>query len=162
MRQIGKEIQEQWQPEGIGRRTQQLQDQCNFGASGSLIPSPEDLYTIYKADSLGLYSNEACFLIQTDNGTLSIEIEDRDTFELFALGCLMTESARKLFHNFFKEQVVDNSIGGALLTKDILNKVIAYYSQQGLIFAYTASDGRSTQWSYAKVSSSTVVYNDCI
>ena len=120
------------------------------------------MYTIYKADSLGLYSNEACFLIQIDNGTLSIEIEDRDAFELFALGCLMTKSARKHFKTFFWKKIIDNSIGGALLTKDVLNKAIAYYSQKGLKFAYIADDGRGTTWSYANVNSAIVTYNDCI
>ena len=162
MRQIGKEIQEQWQPEGIGRRTQQLQDQCSFGASGSLIPSPEDLYTIYKADSLGLYSNEACFLIQTDNGTLSIEIEDRDVFELFALGCLMTEAVRKRFKDHFHGVILGNPTNIALKSISVLNKSIAYYTQYGLKFAYTETDGRGTTWSYANVNSAIVTYNDCI
>ena len=49
-----------------------------------------------------------------------------------------------------------------LITKDALNKVIAYYSQYGLKIAYTDGDGQGKEWSYAKVSSTMVTYNDCI
>ena len=130
--------------------------------SGSLIPSPEDLYTIYKADSAKIYSNEACFLIQTNNGTLSIEIEDKYTFEVFALGCLMTEEVRKDINEFIFVNVLGKPTNNELLTKDVLNKVIAYYSQHGLKFAYTDGDGQGKEWSYAKVSGTMVTYNDCI
>ena len=130
--------------------------------SGSLIPSPEDLYTIYKADSAKIYSNEACFLIQTNNGTLSIEIEDRDTFELFALGCLMTEDLRDDMNKHICFNLLNEPMDEELITKDALNKVIAYYSQYGLKFAYTDGDGQGKEWSYAKVSGTMVTYNDCI
>ena len=73
--------------------------------SGTLIPSPEDLYTIYKADSANIYSGNRCFLIKTDSGMLSIEIEDALLFRTFVEQNIGLDNLRyhfsKSFYRYF-------------------------------------------------------------
>ena len=74
----------------------------------------------------------------------------------------MTEKVRDNINRFIFIDLLSEPTDDELLTKDALNKVIAYYSQYGLKFAYTDGDGQGKEWSYAKVSSTMVTYNDCI
>ncbi len=131
--------------------------------SGGLIPSVEDIYTIYKADSASLLAANASFLIQTERGTLSIEIGNREKFETFALGYLVEDKSRKIFSIFFDKNILGNPNNTDLLTEETINKAIEFYIlEAGLNFVFTKSNGNSADWAYIKIENSVLMKKNCL
>lgn len=130
--------------------------------SGGLIPSVEDIYTIYKADSASLLAANASFLIQTERGTLSIEVENSSVFRSFASEVLRYPETRNQFKEDFNKFILGKPSEAELLTDTIRDKAVKYYTQVGLKFAYTNSNGNSADWAYLKIENSAIIVKNCL
>ena len=49
-----------------------------------------------------------------------------------------------------------------LLTDTIRDKAVKYYTQVGLKFAYTNSNGNSADWAYLKIENSAIIVKNCL
>ena len=130
--------------------------------SGTLIPSPEDLYTIYKADSANIYSGNRCFLIKTDSGMLSIEIEDALLFRTFVEQNIGLDNLRYHFSKSFYRYILNKPTKEEMKTLPVLELALKFYSSQGLKFAYHIQNELSPGWTYINIANSKVEYLNCI
>lgn len=103
-----------------------------------------------------------CFIIQTSQGTLSIEISDSDLFKSFAREKLIGESNRSKFQDEFHIEYLGNPSEQELLQKSTMERMIAYYSQKGLKFAFIENnDGTGNNWKYVEYNNGNIEYNIC-
>ena len=69
---------------------------------------------------------------------------------------------RNQFKEDFNKFILGKPSEAELLTDAIRDKAVKYYTQVGLKFAYTNSNGNSADWAYLKIENSAIIVKNCL
>lgn len=128
--------------------------------TGKLIPSAADIYKVYIETKKGTFPIGSSFLIITDNGCLSIEVDDINELEILVLNTLSTQKNQKDFDRYLYYSVIGESVD--LTTFNATKSVVSYYMDFGLKFNYANIVENTYNWNKMLKNGNDIIIDDCI
>ncbi len=126
------------------------------------IPSPQDIIALHKAYQTGSFSQGSYILMQTDEGTMSIEIDNWEQFDSFVTSSFVDKKSIDNFIYAFDKYILNNPTDSELQDRITIDKAINFYTKdKGLKIAYTVSDGTGIDWAYASQYDNQLIFKDC-
>lgn len=128
--------------------------------TGKLIPSAADIYKIYIETDKGTLPIGSSFLIVTDEGCLSIEVEDFYKLQTLAFNTLSTEKDQKDLDRYLYYFYIGKSTD--LKTFDATKSVVSFYMDHGLKFKYAGIVDNTYNWNKVQKNGNDISIDDCI
>ena len=128
--------------------------------TGKLIPSAADIYKIYIETDKGTLPIGRSFLIVTDEGCLSIEVEDFYKLQTLALNTLSTEKDQIDLDRYLYYFYIGKSTD--LKTFDATKSVVSFYMDHGLKFKYAGIVDNTYNWNKVQKNGNDISIDDCI
>ncbi|MFA6704461.1 MAG: hypothetical protein WCS05_06660, partial [Bacteroidales bacterium] len=101
-------------------------------------------------------------IVQTDNGTMSAEIEDVSVFLKFCDEHFAGDNNIETYDSDFKKEIMEQATATQSKTIEYINKAINYFQQNGLKVAFCFGDSSSQDWAYAKYTNNIMSFYDCL